>query len=138
MKLDIGVGPATVGLNDVTIDVLEPAQGLVALTLRFDPVDAYVESIVISVTPTLTGKGQMIVDRRAVQRRREMGDHRERRQHQGQARRVAGHDGDRRGAGQLGQRPPPTDATGAGHRYDPDGGLNSESKATGSATSSWS
>ncbi len=62
ISLDIGVGPARAGLNDVTIDVLEPAQGLVALTLRFDPLDAYVESVVISVTPTLTGRGQMIVD----------------------------------------------------------------------------
>ena len=60
-KVELGIGPAKVGTNDLTITVLQPVQGLVDLKIRLDPIDAYVASVVVNVTPTLDGKGQMIV-----------------------------------------------------------------------------
>ncbi len=59
--VEVGLGPATVGLNDIEINVNSPASGLVEMKLRFDPVDAYVESVVISVTDELQGRGQLVV-----------------------------------------------------------------------------
>ena len=43
------------------ITVSQPASGLVEMNIRFDPIDAYVQSIVIPVGDRLDGKGQMIV-----------------------------------------------------------------------------
>jgi hypothetical protein len=60
-KIELGIGPAKAGSNDLTITVLQPVQGLVDLKIRLDPIDAYVASVVVNVYPTLTGKGQMIV-----------------------------------------------------------------------------
>lgn len=58
----LGVGPQVVGPNDVRIIVERPASGLVEMQVRLDPLDAYVESIVIDVVPALTGQGTLVVE----------------------------------------------------------------------------
>ncbi|MEZ5256549.1 MAG: hypothetical protein R2705_06575 [Ilumatobacteraceae bacterium] len=54
--------PALSGLNTVTITVDKPATGLVTLVVQFDPIDQYVESIVIEAPTTLTGRGELVVE----------------------------------------------------------------------------
>lgn len=58
----LGLGPLVVGPNDVVVTVEEPNAGLVELQVQFDPLDAYVASVVIDVTPTLTGAGTLQVE----------------------------------------------------------------------------
>ncbi len=57
----VGIGPATVGTNDLVIDVSKPAAGLVELVVTLEAVDAYTIGIVVPVGEKLQGKGQMIV-----------------------------------------------------------------------------
>ena len=61
LDMEVGMGPGTSGLNDVTITVNKPATGLVTLSVQFDPLDQYVESIVIDSPASLTGKGTLVV-----------------------------------------------------------------------------
>ena len=58
----VGIGPSTVGENSVTIEVEEPAVGLVEMVVRLDPARGNASSIEIAVTPSLTGRGTLVVD----------------------------------------------------------------------------
>lgn len=62
VTVSVGVGPLEVGLNSITIDVDQPAVGLVEMTVQLDPANGDAASIVIPVTPTLTGRGTLVVD----------------------------------------------------------------------------
>lgn len=62
VTVSVGIGPATVGLNTVTIEVEQPPVGLVEMQVQLDPAGGDAPSIVIDVTPTLTGKGTLVVD----------------------------------------------------------------------------
>ncbi|MEZ5217458.1 MAG: CopD family protein [Ilumatobacteraceae bacterium] len=62
LDLEVGFAPALSGLNTVTITVDKPATGLVTLVVQFDPIDQYVESIVIEAPTTLTGRGELVVE----------------------------------------------------------------------------
>ena len=62
VTVNVGIGPAEVGPNSITIEVEQPAVGLVEMTVQIDPADGSVASIVIPVTPTLSGRGTLVVD----------------------------------------------------------------------------
>lgn len=62
VTVSVGVGPSVVGENSITIEVDQPAVGLVEMTVQLDPAGGDVASIVIPVTPSLTGRGKLVVD----------------------------------------------------------------------------
>jgi copper transport protein len=61
VDVKVGVGPAEVGLNDLTVTVVKPSSGLVEMTLTIDGPTGDPFQIEVYVAPPLSGEGELTI-----------------------------------------------------------------------------